>query len=120
MFDDTSNAINCSPQSVPQSGSPSIISFILATDCTISGPFDATQVDSMNFGIFNADGFGRYQLDEIQATEFGVSSTPIGGHLISVDTTALLLAGVQSISMWMIPVIVAGVVIGVFVIKRKK
>jgi len=45
---------------------------------------------------------------------------PVGGHLISTDTTALLLAVAQSISLWMIPVVVAGVIIGVFVIKRKK
>jgi len=45
---------------------------------------------------------------------------PIGGTLVPIDTTALLLASVQSISMWMIPVVVAGIVIGVFVIKRRK
>jgi len=44
---------------------------------------------------------------------------PVGGSLIPVDTTALLLAGVQSISMWMIPVVIAGVGIGVFLIKRR-
>jgi len=44
----------------------------------------------------------------------------IGGELIPIDTTALLLASVQSISMWMIPVVVAGIAIGVFVIKRRK
>jgi len=47
-------------------------------------------------------------------------SAPIGGTLVPIDTTALLLASVQSISMWMIPVIAAGIVIGVFVIKRRK
>ena len=46
--------------------------------------------------------------------------TPVGGTIIPVDTTALLLASVQSISMWMIPVVAAGIVIGVFVIKRRK
>jgi len=45
---------------------------------------------------------------------------PIGGTLVPIDTTALLLASVQSISMWMIPVVAAGIVIGVFVIKRRK
>jgi len=45
---------------------------------------------------------------------------PIGGTLVPIDTTALLLASVQSISMWMIPVVAAGVAIGVFVIKRRK
>jgi len=47
-------------------------------------------------------------------------SAPIGGTLVPIDTTALLLASVQSISMWMIPVVAAGIVIGVFVIKRRK
>jgi len=44
----------------------------------------------------------------------------IGGTLIPIDTTTLLLAGVQSISMWMIPVVAAGIGIGIFVIKRRK
>jgi len=44
----------------------------------------------------------------------------IGGTYIPIDQTALLLAGVQSISMWMIPVVIAGIGIGVFVIKRRK
>ena len=47
-------------------------------------------------------------------------SVIIGGELIPLDTTALLLAGVQSISMWMIPVVLSGIGIGIFVIKRRK
>jgi len=43
----------------------------------------------------------------------------VGGTSIPIDTTALLLAGVQSISMWMIPIL-AGIGIGVFVIIRRK
>jgi len=43
----------------------------------------------------------------------------VGGISISIDQTALLLAGVQSISMWMIPVVIAGIGIGIFVIKRR-
>ena len=46
--------------------------------------------------------------------------TSVGGTFIPIDTTALLLAGIQSISMWMIPVVAAGIVIGVFAIKRRK
>jgi len=56
----------------------------------------------------------------IDDVRFELVSPPIGGTLVPIDTTALLLAGVQSISMWMIPVVVAGIVIGVFVIKRRK
>ena len=44
----------------------------------------------------------------------------VDAEYITPDTTALLLAGVQSISMWMIPVVLAGIGIGVFVIKRRK
>jgi len=44
----------------------------------------------------------------------------VGGTYIPIDQSALLLAGVQSVSMWMIPVVIAGIGIGVFVIKRKK
>jgi len=44
----------------------------------------------------------------------------IGGFNVPIDTSSLLLAGVQSISMWMIPVVIAGIGIGIFVIKRRK
>jgi len=44
----------------------------------------------------------------------------IGGTLIPIDTTTLLLAGVQSTSMWLIPVVAAGIAIGIFVIIRRK
>jgi len=43
----------------------------------------------------------------------------IGGQLLPLDTTALLLAGVQSVSMWMIPVVLSGIGIGIFVITRR-
>ena len=46
-------------------------------------------------------------------------SVTIGGTFVPIDQSALLLAGVQSVSMWMIPVVIAGIGIGVFVIKRR-
>jgi len=55
--------------------------------------------------------------DRIQ--KFAEPQIQIGGTNIPIDQSALLLAGVQSISMWMIPVI-AGIGIGIFVIKRRK
>jgi len=45
---------------------------------------------------------------------------PVGGTYIPIDNSVLILAGAQSISMWMIPVVIAGIGIGVFVIKRRK
>ncbi len=49
----------------------------------------------------------------------GFPPQAIGGTFIPIDNSALILAGVQSISMWMIPVILAGIGIGIFVIKRR-
>jgi len=49
-----------------------------------------------------------------------VVSRPIGGEMIPIEITAVLLAGVQTNLAWMIPVVAAGIVIGVFVIKRRK
>jgi len=49
-----------------------------------------------------------------------IKSFPVvGGSMVPIDQSALLLAGVQSISMWMIPVVIAGIGIGIFVIKRR-
>jgi len=44
----------------------------------------------------------------------------VGGEILPINSMALMLAGVQSISMWMIPVVVAGAGIGVFVIMRTR
>ncbi len=43
----------------------------------------------------------------------------IGGTVMPIDTTAMLLAGVQTNAAWMIPVIVSAVGIGLFVVSRK-
>jgi len=59
---------------------------------------------------------GIIELDATCASAF--TDEVIGGTIIPINTTALLLAGVQSISMWMIPVVLAGAGIGVFVIMR--
>jgi len=43
----------------------------------------------------------------------------IGGTMIPIDTTALLLAGAQTNVVWILPVALAGIGIGMFVIKRR-
>jgi hypothetical protein len=44
----------------------------------------------------------------------------VGGTDIPINTSALLLAGATSVSMWMIPVVVAGAGIGAFVVIRRR
>ena len=49
------------------------------------------------------------------------TSSPVGGMGIPIDTTALLLAGVQGSAFWMIPaIIVAGAGIGILSFRRSK
>jgi hypothetical protein len=42
----------------------------------------------------------------------------IGGEIIPIETTSLILAGAQSFS-WMIPILLSGIGIGLFVVSRK-
>jgi len=48
-----------------------------------------------------------------------IADTIIGGELIPLDTTTLLLAGVQTNLAWMIPVALSAVGIGIFILKKK-
>ena len=43
----------------------------------------------------------------------------IGGEILPIDTTALLLASTQSISMWMIPIAISAVGLGIVLVRRK-
>jgi len=52
---------------------------------------------------------------EIQHPEVSV---PVGGEIIPIESTSLILAGAQTFS-WMIPVILSGIGIGLFVVSRK-
>jgi len=47
-----------------------------------------------------------------------VQRLPVGGELIPIEQTSLILAGAQTFS-WMIPVILSGIGIGLFVVSRK-
>jgi hypothetical protein len=48
-------------------------------------------------------------------------SVPVGGMGIQIDSTALLLAGVQGSALWMIPaIVVAGAGIGFFTLRKSK
>ena len=58
-------------------------------------------------------------VQKIQIWTTSFDDQAVGGTFIPIDQTALLLAGVSSISMWMIPVVIAGIGVGVFVIKRR-
>ncbi len=55
----------------------------------------------------------------IQTIIVTTSTTLVGGEFLPIDSTALLLAGAQMTAAWLIPVLVAGAGIGLFVFSRK-
>jgi len=57
-------------------------------------------------------------LREVADLDFLPCPVKVGGNLVPIDSTALLLAGAQTFS-WMIPVILSVVGIGLFVVSRK-
>ena len=66
-------------------------------------------------GFLREIGFGGPQVYEVSA----VSLVPVvGGEIIPIESTSLLLAGAQSFS-WMIPVVLSVLGIGLFVVSRK-
>ena len=72
---------------------------------------------------FFTDQFGFHEVNFIQDEELCVSADkipilPIGGTIIPIDKTSLLLVGAQMTASWMIPVIIAGIGIAI-VIARK-
>jgi hypothetical protein len=69
-------------------------------------------VTDFNPNFYNT-GFGVEQI-VIEST----SEVPVGGDTIKIDTTSLMVAGAQSFS-WMIPVVLSGIGIGLFVVSRK-
>jgi len=96
------------------------------TPCTITKIIDATGDGGGNalsepFDVATDSSGNVFVTGRVSNNAFKIAKdVPVGGTLVPIDTTTLLLAGVQSISMWMIPVVVAGVGIGIFVIKRRK
>jgi len=64
-----------------------------------------------------ASGQFRASFDDI-IIQREISDQVIGGEIIPIDTTSLLIAGAQSFS-WMIPVVLSLLGIGLFVVSRK-
>jgi len=80
-----------------------------------TGPGGADPITSWDGNDFSATGSYTIVFTGSAATS---SCAPVGGTMIPLDTTALLLAGAQMNAAWMIPVIVLAIGIGI-VIARK-
>jgi len=89
--------------------------------------YEFTVLDTVDaqFTIFDQFHLGGLSLQTIDGEEFCsaadkfiIAGQPIGGTLIPIDRTSLLLVGAQMTASWMIPVIIAGIGIAI-VIARK-
>jgi len=77
-------------------------------------------VPFMNPGTYQSSGTDIFGGDFIGNDIVRIASicVEVGGNLVPIDSTALLLAGAQTFS-WMIPVVLSGIGIGLFVVSRK-
>jgi len=55
---------------------------------------------------------------EIVVDTISFGEKQVGGEIIPIESTSLILAGAQTFS-WMIPVVLSGIGIGLFVVSRK-
>jgi len=78
--------------------------------------FDLSDVGGMGFSLSISDAESGIVIESIET--FIRNGQPVGGTLIPIDKTAVLLAGAQMTAYWMIPVIVAGIGFAI-VIARK-
>ncbi len=85
-------------------------------------------VDSSELQINNLD-FSSNQVEiEFVADDFGsaivhcelVVSHPVAGELLPLDSTALMIAGLSSMSVWMIPTVLGLAGVGVYLVKFRK
>jgi len=87
------------------------VNHLLSPDMDNSEDFFPSEI------VFRETGEGTSVLSVGTATIPKVDDV-VGGELIPIQTTSLLLAGAQSFS-WMIPVVLSGIGIGLFVVSRK-
>jgi len=58
------------------------------------------------------------EISSMQNNVFLMPSSVVGGHMIPVDTTTLMLAGAQNTAVWLIPVLVSAIGFGIVVLRK--
>ncbi|MDH3677176.1 MAG: hypothetical protein OEQ12_02620 [Nitrosopumilus sp.] len=86
--------------------------------------FDETQVDNVNFQYGTAldDSNIESQCEDAPdgpISEPQVPGPTVAGELLSIDSTALFLAGIQSMTVWMVPAVAGLAGAGVYLVKYR-
>jgi len=58
------------------------------------------------------------KISSMQDNVFLMPSSAVGGHMIPVDTTTLMLAGAQYTAVWLIPVLVSAIGFGIVILRK--
>jgi len=58
------------------------------------------------------------EISSMQNNVFVMPSSVVGGHMIPVDTTTLILAGAQYTAVWLIPVLVSAIGFGIVILRK--
>jgi len=110
---------------IPATNSDVLFDFVLLA-ANIDTPGSIVGLDETNivkikvvFNVPNPTSEARTSALDLDVNFIDVTGITVGGIDIPIDTTALLLAGAESISMWMIPIIFAGIGVSVLVIKKR-
>ena len=97
------------------------IDFLTFFDCILQGTdsqaVEALRTDLMTFGLDSANTQEEPFL-LLQRPDF--IRTPIGGEFLGIDTTAVLLAGAQMNAVWLIPLVLGTIGIGIVVARKLK
>ena len=82
------------------------------TDCAQCESFRTQCLAGVNPDIVECNNIADQCLEDLMC------SPVVGGEIIPIESTSLILAGAQSFS-WMIPILLSGIGIGLFVVSRK-
>jgi len=95
-------------------GAPSLIAKKLGSGCVVMTG-DSNWASDIGIFVFQND--NRQLANNVFA--FLNECVFVGGELLPIDTTALMLAGLQSSAIWMLPVLAGAVGVGAYYIKTR-
>ena len=58
------------------------------------------------------------EISSMQGNVFLMPQSVVGGHMIPVDTTTLMIAGAQNTAVWLIPVLVSAIGFGIIILRK--
>lgn len=83
------------------------------------GPLDPNVPGVYDFRLTVIDPTNDKELAQVSMQVKVGEIPPIGGSILPIDSAALLLAGTQTSALWILPVVLSGIGVAVFILRRK-